>query len=93
MSTFRATLDALPDGTFTGEAEGRRYIVTRTLLGNGRTTKLVAEELGGRDYISLNFFDLARGEVLKPCEMPEAKGRRFVAALVPDQRRVRRSSP
>jgi len=82
--SFAQARRALPEGTFTGRADGRRYVVTRHVLNGGRTVKLVAEELGGRDYISLNWFDLAAGPRLKPCEMPEAKVRAFVAELVPD---------
>ena len=47
-------------------------------------TKLVAEELGGPDYISLNHYALRSGARLKPCEMPEAKVRAFVLNLIPD---------
>jgi hypothetical protein len=46
--------------------------------------KLVAEELGGSGYISLNWYDLASGPRLKPCEMPAAKVIGFVLALVPE---------
>jgi hypothetical protein len=53
-------------------------------LANGKSIKLVAEELGGSDYISLNWYDLASGARLKPCEMPEAKVRAFVEGLVVD---------
>ncbi|MEL7099065.1 MAG: hypothetical protein AAGM84_09580 [Pseudomonadota bacterium] len=81
---FAAALCALPEGTFTGRAHGRRYVVSRQVLNRGRSVKLVAEELGGADYISLNWFDLASGPRLKPCEMPEAKVRAFVMDLVPD---------
>lgn len=84
MSDFASALAALPTSTFRGTADGRRYIVTKSVLGQGRNTKLVAEELGGTDYISLNYFDLGSGPRLKPCEMPEAKVRRFVCALTPD---------
>ncbi|WP_415921377.1 hypothetical protein [Tateyamaria sp. SN6-1] len=84
MTGFAAALAALPTGTFQGMAHGRRYVVTKSVLGSGRTTKLVAEELGGRDYISLNHFALASGGLLKPCEMPEAKVTAFVLDLIPD---------
>ncbi|MEL6889499.1 MAG: hypothetical protein AAFO86_12440 [Pseudomonadota bacterium] len=84
MSGFAAALAALPTGTFFGVAHGRCYVVTKTVLGDGRTTKLVAEELGGTDYISLNHFALRSGARLKPCEMPEAKVRAFVLDLIPD---------
>lgn len=80
--SFAAQLAALPDGTFTGTAHGRRYVVTKSSYSRGKSIKLVAEELGGPDYVSLNWYDLARGPVVKPCEMPEAKVRAFVDALV-----------
>ena len=84
MTDFDTALARLPDGTFTGMAHGRRYIVTKSSLNDGRTVKLVGEELGGRDYISLNYFRLASGARLKPCEMPARKVMDFVHALVPD---------
>lgn len=59
-------------------------MTTRTIFNAGRSTKLVAEELGGRDYISLNFYDLRSGARLKPCEMPAEKVIAFVLAYQPD---------
>ena len=84
MTAFARALAALPVGTFHGHADGRRYVVTKTRFNNGRSTKLVAEELGGNDYISLNWYDTARGGALRPCEMPAAKVVRFVEGLCPD---------
>ncbi|WP_415405305.1 hypothetical protein [Tateyamaria sp. SN3-11] len=63
---------------------GRRYVVTKSAYAGGKSIKLVSEELGGTDYISLNWYDLAAGKRLKPCEMPAAKVTAFVLALVPD---------
>nr|WP_300036755.1 hypothetical protein [uncultured Roseobacter sp.] len=77
-------MSALPVGTHTGHAHGRRYIFTKTLFNKGRSVKLVAEELGGSDYISLNFYWLKTGRRLFPCEMSREKVTRFVTALVPD---------
>lgn len=85
MSAFTAALAALPVGTFRGSAHGRRYIVSKSAIADGRVTKLVAEELGGGDYISLNHFALASGARLKPCEMSVEKVTAFVLALVPDR--------
>lgn len=65
-------------------AEGRRYVVTKSCFAQARSWKLVAEELGGPDYISLNLYRTAKGGQLRPCEMPEAKVIRFVLALVPE---------
>tara|TARA_R100001369_G_scaffold2421_3_gene8042 strand:+ start:2301 stop:2441 length:141 start_codon:yes stop_codon:yes gene_type:complete len=43
---------------------------------------LVAEELGGSDYISLNLYALASGTRLYPCEMPAAKVTAFIRGLI-----------
>ena len=55
-------------------------MTTRSGFSDGRATKLVAEELGGKDYISLNLYELATGPRLYPCEMPSAKVIAFVRA-------------
>ncbi|WP_241479020.1 hypothetical protein [Leisingera sp. ANG-M1] len=81
LDAFLAAFDALPLGGFTGAANGRKYTVTRENLAGGKAQKLVARELGGTDYISLNLYRLDSGALLKPCEMPEEKVVRFVLAL------------
>ncbi len=77
----------LPTGTFTGIADNRRYVVSHQIMARGKSHKLVAHELGGPDYISLNLY-LTRnsGALLRPCEMPAEKVAAFVLALVPDVR-------
>ena len=82
---FLKAFRALPLGAFTGQAHGRRYQVTRRTYAKGRSHELVARELGGADYISMNLYDLQSGARLKPCEMPEAKAGAFVLALVPEK--------
>lgn len=79
-----ALIGRLPLGTSTGLAHGTRYVATRSQFSGGRATKLVAEQLGGSDYISLNLYDLAAGPQLYPCEMPNAKVIAFVRAYTPD---------
>ena len=85
ISDFLAAFDALPDGTFIGTYQNRRYVVTRSAFSGDRAQKLVAEELGGTDYISLNLYRLAKGAQLRPCEMPEAKVVDFVLGLKADR--------
>jgi peptide-methionine (S)-S-oxide reductase len=51
----------------------KKYGVIRTDFNTGRSIKVSAEELGGTDFISLNFYILKSGDQLKPCEMPEEK--------------------
>jgi len=84
VNAFLAAFDALPLGTFQGRAGGRRYIVTRSDFSSGAAQKLIAEELGGPGYISLNLYRLSSGARLKPCEMPEVKVVDFVRAFRPD---------
>ena len=84
QGAFLLAFDSLPPGTFFGTFAGRRYAVTRQDFANGSSQKLIADELGGRDYISLNLYRLTSGARLRPCEMPEEKVVRFVLGLVPD---------
>jgi len=60
-------------------------VVSKTALAKGKAWKLVAEELGGKGYISLNLYLTQNGEILRPCEMPAAKVVEFVIGFVPDQ--------
>ncbi|SPH23399.1 hypothetical protein DEA8626_02463 [Defluviimonas aquaemixtae] len=80
---FRAALDAIPESYSEGIFEGRRYRIEKAVLAEDRSVKLVARELGGRDYVSLNHYRLARGDQLRPCEMLEAKVRAFVIGVKP----------
>lgn len=70
--------------TQTGTAAGKRYVTACSSFCEGRALKLVANELGGTDYISLNLYDLKRGARLYPCEMPAAKVIAFVRAFTPN---------
>ncbi|WP_159980674.1 hypothetical protein [Roseobacter cerasinus] len=76
-----ARLAALPAGSTNGIAENRRYMVTKTLFSGGRSVKLVAKELGGSDYISLNVYHLSSGPRLIPCEMSRVKVVHFLLVL------------
>ena len=84
-SGFVDALATLPEGSSRGRAHGRTYIATKTSYNTGRSVKLVAEELGGADYISLNLYKLASGARLYPCEMPADKVIQFVTGFHPDQ--------
>ncbi len=81
---FRDALDAIPEGHSLGHYQGRRYRVEKTTHTAGRSVKLYAHDLSGPDFISLNLYHLTSGDLLKPCEMPEAKVREFVRGFVPD---------
>ena len=57
----------------------------KTTYTGGRIVKLYAHDLAGPDFVSLNLYQLASGDVLKPCEMAEAKVRAFVVGFEADQ--------
>ena len=82
---FLRAFDTLPIGTFTGTFHGHRYTVTRSRFCGGTSEKLVAEELGGTDTISLNLYRLDPPRLM-PCEMSVAKVVDFVCDLQPDGR-------
>ncbi len=82
---FVEAFDALPNGAYGATYQGKRYRVTKSSLVSGRSQKLEAEELGGKDYVSFNLYRLAGGEtLLKPCEMPKEKVIEFVLNVVAD---------
>ncbi|MEH6644539.1 hypothetical protein [Sulfitobacter sp.] len=81
---FGAAVRAIPQGTSTGQANGTRYTAARSDFNNGLSIKLEAEALDGSDYISLNFYDLASGPQLAPCEMPHTKVIAFVTRYQPE---------
>lgn len=57
---------------------GRNYGVVGSVFNNGKSYKILAEELGGNDIISLNYYITNKEDSLKPCEMPEEKVIRFL---------------
>lgn len=75
---------ALPEGSFRARFEGADWLVSKSSLAKGRAQKLLARELGGSGYVSLNVYRLGDGGwLLKPCEMPRAKAERFLCGLTP----------
>jgi hypothetical protein len=74
----------MPVGTFRGQAQGKDWIVSRSLVSAGKGQKLVAEALDGSDYISLNLYQTQGSDHLRPCEMPLAKVLAFIADLTWD---------
>lgn len=53
--------------------QNKKYSLTRRNFNDGKSTKVFAQELGGKDFISFNWYWTAKGEQLKPCEMPTQK--------------------
>ncbi|EIJ38204.1 hypothetical protein [Galbibacter orientalis] len=63
----------LPLGYSEVEYQQKKYGVTRADFNDGKSIKIYAKELGGNDFISLNYYITSKSENLKPCEMPEQK--------------------
>lgn len=82
MTPFLKALAAIPLGTSRGRFDSKSYAISKVNYAGGKSIKLVAEELGGSDYISLNLYQPASGPLLKPCEMPAEKVTAFVTGVV-----------
>jgi peptide-methionine (S)-S-oxide reductase len=66
-------IKAFPLGYSTVLFQNKKYALTRTDFNGGKSIKIYAEELGGNDFISFNFYISEKAEKLKPCEMPAEK--------------------
>lgn len=77
------TIEHIPPGYSEVRYRDRRYGLSRIDRAGGRAVHVYAKELGGRDYISFNYYITARGGQLRPCEMPVDKVLDFLAGAVP----------
>lgn len=68
-----ALLARIPEGWSAVEFEGRPYGLTKTSRVGGREISIYADELGGTDVVSANVYRVSSGDLLKSCEMPDAK--------------------
>jgi len=82
MGDLAPDLAKIPEGYSEGMFLGHRYRLEKTTFNSGRSVKFYARALDGTDFVSLNLYHLAAGEVVKPCEMPEAKVREFLGNVV-----------
>ena len=78
-------LSKIPKGYSEVEYQDKKYGLSRTYFNNGKSTKVYAEELGGNNYISFNYYHTQKGGLLKTCEMPEEKVQMFLAEMIPVQ--------
>ncbi len=75
-------IQRIPEGYSIGNYRKRSYGITKTIFNKGKSYKVFAEELGGKDFISLNFYSTESDDLLKPCEMPEHKVIHFLQNVV-----------
>lgn len=77
-TTLLKRIQELPLGYSEVYYEQRKYGVTKSVFNQGKSYKIYAEELGGSNFISLNYYCTKEREILKPCEMPEEKVSDFI---------------
>lgn len=75
---FYARLLALPNGANDVIYQSKRYLLRKETLLGGKLLKIYAEELGGKDIVSGNYYPSMKGGMLKPCEMSDKKVIDFV---------------
>lgn len=84
LDEFQRSFARLRDGYSEGRFNGRRWSATVKRSADGRRAWLFAEELGGTDIVSFNWYAPGQGNgVLKPCEMSSSKVTQFVLMFEP----------
>ena len=75
---FYMKLLALPNGANNVLYNDKHYLLRKETLLEGKLLKVYAEELGGNDVVSGNYYPTMKGGMLKPCEMSDKKVIDFV---------------
>jgi peptide-methionine (S)-S-oxide reductase len=78
---LKTLIDPIPEGYSEAWYQGRKYGLSRHDFNGGRSSKVFAQELGGRNFISFNYYRTRGADRLKPCEMPEDKVIHFLLHL------------
>lgn len=69
---IRNLIANIPEGYSEVIYQKKKYSITRKNFNLGKSVKVYAEELGGNDFISFNYYETSDAH-LKPCEMPQEK--------------------
>ena len=75
---FYTKLLALPNGANDVIYLEKRYLLRKETLLKGKLLKVYAEELGGKDIVSGNYYPTIKNGMLKPCEISDRKVIDFV---------------
>ncbi len=75
---FYAKLLALPNGANDVRYLDKRYLLRKETLLDGKLLKVYAQELGGNDIVSGNYYPTLKNGMLKPSEMSDKKVIDFV---------------
>ncbi|HEY9130077.1 MAG TPA: hypothetical protein VIN02_09575 [Sulfurovum sp.] len=79
---FYTKLLTLPIGAYDVHYLGKRYLLRKERLLDGKLLKIYAEELGGNDIVSGNYYPTIKRGLLKPCEMSDKKVIDFVLNML-----------
>ena len=80
---FYTKLLALPNGANDVRYLTKRYLLRKETLLKGKLIKVYAEELGGNNIISGNYYPTIKSGLLKPCEMSDKKVIDFIMYSTP----------
>ena len=80
---FYTKLLALPNGANDIYYLGKRYLLRKETLLEGKLLKVYAEELGANDVVSGNYYPTMKNGMLKPCEMSDKKVIDFILHAKP----------
>jgi hypothetical protein len=75
---FYTKLLTLPNGANDVRYLGKRYLLRKETLLEGKLLKVYAQELGGKDIVSGIYYPTIINGTLKPCEMSDKKVIDFV---------------
>ncbi len=81
IEPFHSKLLALDNGAYDVYYQQKRYLLRKETQLNAKLIKLYAQELGGKDFISLNYYPNIKDGLLKPCEMPKEKVISFIETI------------
>ena len=79
---FYTKLLALPNGANDVRYLEKRYLLRKETLLDGKLIKVYAQELGGKDIVSGNYYPSIKDGMLKPCEMSDKKVIDFVLSAL-----------
>ena len=52
---LKTLIDKIKEGYSEGKYKNKKYGITKTTFNNGKSIKLFGKELGGNDFVSLNY--------------------------------------
>ena len=79
QNNFHKRVIDINSGAYDVFYSNQRYLLTKSTHLNGQLIKLYAKELGGNNFISLNYY--TKKQLLKPCEMPAKKVITFILEM------------